>query len=77
LSPGELERFGQEFRLYTTDGTSISDFALVDKVYLSQGHVVILIGFLQSIKMSPPPDDVLELTLTTLLLIIRNLTVAI
>jgi len=69
LSPDEMEQFRQEFKLCTTGGILTSDFALLDKVFLSQGHIVIPITFLQSMEVSSLPDDALEVTFHTLQLI--------
>jgi hypothetical protein len=73
MSDEELQRFAK-FQLCTTGGQVILDFKFSRKVVLSQGHLVLLIAFLQSIGTSPLPDDVLEVTLNTIQLITRNLT---
>jgi Family of unknown function (DUF6535) len=76
LSPDSLEQFKQEFRLYTTGGDIKSDFALAEKVYLTQGHIIVLITLLQSIETSPGflSDDVLQIALRTIQFITRGLT---
>lgn len=74
MSTEELESFNK-FHLHTTSEQVVSDLALPQKVFLSQGHTTILISFLDSMRTPNLPDDVLAFILDTLQLITRNLTV--
>lgn len=73
MSPDELEHFRQ-FQMCTTRGFVTSDFRLSHKVYLSQGHVVVLVTFLRSIESSPLSCELLEFTVNTIRIVTKNLT---
>lgn len=74
MSPEELQRLAR-FPLCTTSGENTSDFALPMKIVLSQGRTVTLIAFLQFLVVRKSPLSDPELTLDTLQIIARDLTV--
>ena len=72
MLPEELESCGK-FQIRPTGGSVTDNFPTSGKVFLSQGHTVVLITFLKSMTRWPLPDSVLGTTLDTLEFITRNL----
>jgi hypothetical protein len=73
MSAEELESL-DKFQLRSTGGIVSSDLALPQKVFLSQGHTMVLISFLHCMRSPTMPEDILGSALNTLQLITRNMT---